>query len=201
MDLANNPIFVVFVDQRTNKECKLDSGEDLCVLDKAEAGKITVTLSCREVPCYISWELFQSEPSNHPSKESNEIAQGLYSLSSASPHVIVRIYCNDPEQKHFSEDVRIYSSSRYELGGSPTSLYVMFANEDKGFVYFDIQERSLPCATIKFTNVPAKVPYSEEPVIDFTTARSASVVGLDRPKHDVRIDCLFHMLHAPGSKV
>jgi len=54
----------------------------------------------------------------------------------------------------------------------------MFSNKDKGYIYVDIAEESQACAVVKFNNVPQSLPYSDEPVIDFTSQQSPSVFTL-----------------------
>jgi len=43
--------------------------------------------------------------------------------------MVAFITCNDPEIKHFSEDVSVYASSPFEKGGSGNQLHYLFANE------------------------------------------------------------------------
>lgn len=72
----------------------------------------------------------------------------------------------------------------------------MFSNEQKGYVYLDIKDGSSECADIKFESIPDKINYSDLAIIDFTTKSSPSSIKLDPPSKDIRIDCLFHLLHS-----
>lgn len=57
----------------------------------------------------------------------------------------------------------------------------MFTNEEKSYVYFDIKERSIACAEIIFDNIPEKVGYSDNAIIDFTSKESPASINLDPP--------------------
>jgi hypothetical protein len=108
--------------------------------------------------------------------------------------MVAFITCNDPSNKQFDNDIALYSSSRFERGGSGSKLYFLFANEERGFIFVDIKEESQKCAHISIANVPKKVEYSDTLLRDYTNKHSPSIIGLNVPKTDFRLDCMLAKL-------
>jgi hypothetical protein len=120
------------------------------------------------------------------------LGQGLYSLEESNDHLVAYLSCNDPENKNFDNDVLLYSTSRFERGVSSNKIYFLFVNEEKGFIYVDIKEKSRSCAHLSISNVPKKLSYSRTLMKDFTNKHTSSVFQLPKPKSDFRLDCDLH---------
>lgn len=91
--------------------------------------------------------------------------------------------------------MNVYSSGHYERGGGKNEIYFLFANEEKGFMYIDIKEKSRHCAHLSIANIPHKIPYSGNQIRDFTNKDSTSEFKLDLPEKDIRADFLLHRLN------
>jgi hypothetical protein len=130
-----------------------------------------MNIICSDLPCSVTWVIYQPEPISPSNKQA---AQNLYSLKESSAHLLGEITCNDPAVTSLDGDTTIYSTSRYTRAYLNNVIYVMFTNEEKGFVYVNIQDRSRACAEISYYSVPEVLAVGESYVKDFVLKDSFS---------------------------
>lgn len=62
-------------------------------------------------------------------------------------HATLLVSCNDPNVKTFSEDIKLFTNSKYLPFENKGILYFLFENEEKGYYYINTEnEAAKNCA-------------------------------------------------------
>jgi hypothetical protein len=167
-------------------DCNFEKVTDLCIIPKTAGTRLNMLIECKVLPCEASWIIYQPE-AKAPS--GNEIALNLFSLHDSGEHLMAEITCNDPAVSSLDSDVTVHSESPYRRAYKNNVLYVLFNNEQKGYVFIDIAEKSRACSRVSFKAAPKSIKESENVTSDFVLKDSPVTYELEKvPQTDFRFE-------------